>query len=167
MVPLVDHVAKERFRSAHDFVRHTFETFEENNGEKDDVTFDEYLDFHQHLHALVADGFFGCKIRDLRKTKLWGRASNPCQFHKPTTPSAESDFRADRFSIPTLPQVDPESRAIESVQRGPPLESRTLPVGRIAPFQKERVSCPRCEFIPVSFESLPSVWCCPMVCRSA
>ena len=33
--------------------------------------------------------------------------------------------------------------------------------------QKERVSCPRCEFIPVSFESLPSVWCCPWVCRSA
>ena len=29
--------------------------------------------------------------------------------------------------------------------------------------QKERVSCPRFEFIPVSFESLPSVWCCPSV----
>ena len=28
-------------------------------------------------------------------------------------------------------------------------------------FQKERVSSPRCEFIPVSFASLPSVWCCP------
>ena len=27
--------------------------------------------------------------------------------------------------------------------------------------QKERVTCPRCEFIPVSFVSLPSVWCCP------
>ena len=27
--------------------------------------------------------------------------------------------------------------------------------------QKERVSSPRSEFIPVSFVSLPSVWCCP------
>ena len=29
--------------------------------------------------------------------------------------------------------------------------------------QKERVSCPQCEFIPMSFESLPSAWCCPSV----